>query len=329
MRKKRPSTINQLNAQLYENEVWRNLATAVGEATNRLIDEPRWALENLRQANVVNRGDYMDTPLGKGQVSVIRRQRSNIDPIANTYDFEDQVEVQVPDQGTITFPVQVMQSRDTLIQQASLQGFDYFSDVLQDDDYARLVDYMGFYWGQTSGDQFIKMLSWIKRQRYDIQQLWTEETGHPGEPSDSYDPISDADIYSSLEPLNQGDRKIFDSSAFNFNAGDDPGIIHHMYPTAHVQLSWDIIEYEEIDTLGVLSLFYYLAPIHLVLHRLVGTVYAEADNHHLGVGTQVQTIPQGHAVFDTTAQITEYFASTTQLQAIRQDAVAITSDVFP
>jgi len=299
----------------------RSLATS--EVINRMVHEPRWALSKVREPQVVERGDWMDTPVGRGKVTMKRRYRTDVSPDGSTYKFQDVVEVQVPDQGYITLPVRVLQSRRTLIEGSRLSGFDYFSDFLQDDDYARIHAYVGKYWNNSSGANFIDFLGYIKRTRFSIEQLWTDEKGDPGDPSNSTTPANAVDNYTQIEPMSAGASKVWNAVGFNFSDPKDPGYAGYQYPTAHVALSYDVVDHPNIDQLGVMSLFYYLAPIHLVLQRYVGTVFS-TELLKAGLAPQVSTIEEAADSWDTTSLSEIKVGATTQVSTVIQRSVGIT-----
>lgn len=323
-----PNHIRLLNSHLQENEIWRKLAKAVTDVINEIVDEPRWALSRARQSKVVNRGDYVDTPSGRGQVTLIRRNRSNIDIPSNTYDFEDIMEVQLPNGNVTSLPVRALHDRDSLVEQARFEGFDYFSDVLQDDDYERIVDYIGGYWNESGGYRFMDMISFIKRQRYDIEQLFTEMKDDPGDPewvnfAESSLPKTQVDEYDDLEVAGSGQQLIFQSPNFALgDTGPDKADPSYKYRTSHIQLSWDIIDFPSVDFIGVTSLFYLMAPIHLVLDRFVGGIFAE-ERLRAGLGTQIHTINQGTAAWEHTGLINLSVNTTSQIHSINQGAVLI------
>jgi hypothetical protein len=104
MFEKKPDELKRIGAALYENPVWRNLAKSVGKVIEQMVHEPRWALSRIRSAEIVQRGDWVDTPLGRGKVSIIRRTRSDVDINKNTYNYEDKVEVDLGSAGVVTLP---------------------------------------------------------------------------------------------------------------------------------------------------------------------------------------------------------------------------------
>lgn len=274
---KTPNWTNQLSEALKENPIWLNLFDTVSKVVTEVIDEPRWALARIREAEVVQRGDWLDTPIGKGKVTLSRRTRSNENNNNYTYDFQDWVEVQVDGKEFVTLPVQTLHDRNTMIAQASNSGFDYFSSTLQDDDYARIVTYVNKFWRFSGGDHFVDFMGFIKRTRFEIEQLWTQDIGHPGEPSVTDVPANENDYYPDLLRTSEYLPKVWDNLTFNLGDRVDPGLPGYYYPTSHVELEYNVLSRPNVDKLDVMSLFYLLAPIHLVLERFAATIYVKID----------------------------------------------------
>lgn len=273
---KKPSFLNQLATSLQENPVWTSLAESVTTVINEMIDEPRWALSRVRESDVVQRGDWLDTPLGEGRVTYSRRTRSDIDPLTKTYNFEDFVEIQLSNGEFMTLPVRVLHDRETLVNQSTNLGFDYFSDTLQDDDYARIVSYVSKFWKLNGGDHFIKFMGFIKRSRLEIETLWTPMMAHPGEPSESKVPANEFDYYADLLRTSEYLPKIWNNVNFSIDGVDKP-LAGSWYPTSHVEVEYDYFENPAFDKIDITSLFYLMAPIHLVLERFAATIYVRVD----------------------------------------------------
>jgi hypothetical protein len=317
MFEKKPDELKRIGAALYDNPVWRNLAKSVGKVIEQMVHEPRWALSRIRSAEIMQRGDWVDTPLGRGKISIIRRARTDVDNNTNTYAFEDKIEVDLGSGGVITLPTKVLHDRQTLIQGSRLMGFDFYADDLQDDDYARVFSYVGKFWQESSGESFVDFLGFIKRMRFSMDSLWESDSGHPGEPSGVYSPASETDKYKDLTTYSQVLNPVWKSQEFDFSLNQDQGLLNFYYPTSHVALNYDILNHPKIDEVGVMSLFYLLAPIHLVLERFVGTIYSKT-NTYLGVEPQFQTIQQGVAIFDNTAKCKIIHTQTCQLSTNQQ-----------
>lgn len=288
---KRPTFDKQLAEALRQNEVWTDLASTVTKVIDELVNEPRWALARIREAEVVQRGDFLDTPKGLGKMTYYRRVRENIDLIKNSYNFQDYVEVQINGQDYVTLPVRVLQDRDVMIEQARNLGFDYFSNDIQDDDYQRIVTYLAKFWKNNGGDHFVSFMGFIKRTRFEIEQLWTEAIGDPGQPSIGTTPANERDYYSNLLSRSEYLTKIWNRVDFNPLLTEDQEMRGAFYPTSHVELSYDVLDHPSIDKLDTLTLFYLLAPIHLVMHRFVDTINVGID---LGaaIGPMLYSIPQ-------------------------------------
>lgn len=288
---KTPSWAKQLTSSLAENPVWQDLFNSVSSIVTEVIDEPRWALSRIREAEVVQRGDWLDTPIGKGKVTFYRRELDNINKEANSYTYQDYVEIQVDGKEFVTLPVQVLHDRETLINSAKNLGFDYFSSSIQDDDYARIVSYAYKFWNANGGDHFISFMGMLKRTRFEIEQLWTPEIGDPGLPSNNPNPANEFDYYKELLRRSEYLPKVWQNYNFDPSIHKDQGFAAYYYPTSHVELGWDMLEHPSIDKLDILSLFYLLAPIHLVLERFVQTIYVEID-YKAAVAPILYTIPQ-------------------------------------
>lgn len=288
---KTPNWVNQLSTALRENPVWESLFATVSQVVTEVIDEPRWALARIREAEVVQRGDWMDTPVGKGKVTMVRRTRSNMNDENYTYDFQDWVEVQIDGRPYATLPVQVLHDRNTMINQSNDLGFDYFSSTLQDDDYARIVAYIGKFWNFSGGDHFVDFMGFIKRTRFNIEQLWTQDIGHPGSPSVTKEQANEVDYYPDLLRSSSYLPKVWENMAFTLTDTVDPGNPGFYYPTSHVELEYDQLERPNIDKLDVMSLFYLLAPIHLVLERFTSTIYVNIE-YKAAVSPILYTIQQ-------------------------------------
>ena len=288
---KRPNMLKQLASALGENDIWRNLATSVSTVMNELIEDPRYALARIREAEVVQRGDWVETPEGIGKVTYFRRVRDNIDADNNTYTFQDYLEVQIEGKGYATLPVQVLHDRQTMIDQARNLGFDYFSSSIQDDDYARIVTYLSKLWKANGGENFIDFIGFIKRTRFDIEQLWTESIGDPGSPSIGTEPANEFDFYPNLMSRSEYLPKMWDRLDFNPLLTKDQELPGSYYPTSHIELGYDILDHPNLDKVDITTLFYLLAPIHLVLERFNETINVRIDLD-AGIGPMLYTIQQ-------------------------------------
>lgn len=134
--------------------------------------------------------------------------------------------------------------RQYLVANLRQLGFDYQSALLTDDDYRRLMHMWSLYLPENGTKEFVNFLGYIKRTRFQIEQLWTK------------------DYKNFLEPyaVPEG-QKITE-----INTG--------YYPSSHVRLYYDAEQFPIQDFSDVYPLFYKIAPIHLVLERIIGSVYS-------------------------------------------------------
>jgi hypothetical protein len=157
-------------------------------------------------------------------------------------------------------------------------GFNYFSDRLTDRDYARLAYWVDRYWpyGGAGGDHnFIRFIGFVKSMKLDLFQLWSDESG------------LESDQYPFLESSPVG-RAVW-------NGGT-------VYPTSHVEILYDSILHGNLsdhDQQDIILLFYMLAPIHLVMHRIVANIPVPPIPILLGVYTSLQLHESASYRFDT------------------------------
>lgn len=278
MFEKKPDSIKQLNDMLRQNPTWATLANAVTAITRKLIDEPRWKLQRLRHHNTIQRGDFFDTPHGRGRVSFIRRIFNNADTgVRNTNNtFVDEIEVSLEGGLATTVNVRTMPERTIAQNNVSMLGFDYFSDKLDDADYQSLMRYVARYWPYSGDGNFIEFLSFVKRIRLEIFQLNTPDYGDP-----DTNPAKDPYLY--LERFNSLlETYTYDRQSFSWDKPTPPDGFGGVYPTSHVELEHDAIKFATPDYKDITHLFYFLAPIHLVLERFVQAVYVDFPMYQKG-----------------------------------------------
>lgn len=243
---KRHDITDMLNTRLRSNPVWESLFKAVNTVFNQNITEPRRQLATIRDPSLYHRGDWVD--LGNDESAIINR-------IVVNGDGTVKVLAQKPNDysgNNIEFNLPTnLKDRDTLIKGAQRHGFNYFSDTLTDADYARLNRYVEQYWPEAGTEQFIRFLGYIKGMYLDIDQLWSFENDA-------------ADEYPELEAYQRGKgAPVWEGGKY--------------YPTSHVQLRYDALNNTNIDHIDLFYLFYLLAPIHLVLQRIVGEIKIEVE----------------------------------------------------
>lgn len=242
---------NVLNSYLAESDTFSKLFEAVGKVTDDLVQEKITQLARVRDPRIVHRGDYIDTPKGRGHVSYVKRVEHP--------EIIDEVHADVPGVGSVVVNMRSLQDRTILINGAKYVGFNYFSDTLTDDDYARVMQFVSEYWPLASGDTFVNFMGYINRIRLDITQLWSLD-----EP--------DTDTYPFLEERNG-------MTSFPVWEGGQA------FPTSHVALTYDASDNVTPGKLANLAmLFYYLAPVHLVLERIIGEISGEIGYSYAAVG---------------------------------------------
>lgn len=124
-------------------------------------------------------------------------------------------------------------------------GFDYRSDDFSDEEFRRLMLFLGLYYEQKGSVAFSRFLGYIKNSIFKIDQLWTED----------YLTFVKKSSVSTEDYLIKGGT---------------------FYPTSHVSLSYDSSKFP-IDDSDVFSLFYKIAPIHLVLEALESQYFFDPD----------------------------------------------------
>lgn len=242
---------NVLNSYLAESDTFRRLFDVVGKVTDDLVQENITQLARVRDPRIMHRGDYIDTPKGRGVVTYVKR--------IDHPQIIDEVHVDVPGVGSVVVDTRSLQDRTILINGARYVGFDYFSDTLTDDDYARVMQFVSEYWPLATGKNFVNFMGYINRIKLDITQLW------------SYDD-PDTDEYPFLEARSiQMGKPVWEGGS--------------AFPTSHVELTYDATDGVSPGKLANLAhLFYYLAPVHLVLERIIGNIDVEIPYSYKAVG---------------------------------------------
>lgn len=279
---KQPNVSRLLDEIFRDNAVWQSFATKVNDLTKVHVNEPVTKLGNVRDTKTYSRGDYIDTPLGRGKVAVIRRQLPDVDSNGDPT-YEDLIEIELEGNEAVVIPIRNVQERPLLIGNAKSIGFDFYSDELDDFDYERVVRFIGAYWPNSGKRQFIDFLSFIKNVRFEMWQLWTKDYGDP-------DTDSTKDDYLWLERKLWRQKAVWETDGFDIAEPTPADGSGGVYPTSHVELEYDVITYGmDLDYRSIVQLFYYLAPIHLVLERFVAAVY----------GTPITTYRGDVASYDT------------------------------
>jgi hypothetical protein len=262
---------------------WRDMAQACNEILGQEVDARRRKLEKIRDSVKYRRGDVLSNVIyqpntDKLAISEVTKQvidipvgykitkasvRNVIRNIAyynhpDSTDFLD-LSFEYNDETCRWLkPVNITQERDALLKNSYIMGFDFFNTKLNDEDLQRMYEYVQLYWEESgSSNNFINFIGFIKNIRFDLVALWTEDTVDA--PSD--DPNSE---YPYLEPYN-------DSMVSVKNGGKH-------WLTSHTEIQYDLAQFDEfyiVNLDDLEELFYYFAPIILVLERVTGTLNVE------------------------------------------------------
>lgn len=307
---KKNEFLNLLNQRLRENPVWRSLFEATSAVMDDYVNERVTQMSRIRDPQHIHRGDYLETPEGRGKVSYIKRMLDGNGQIA------DEISVDVPGVGSVVVPFRSVHERGVLINGARSMGFDYFSDRITDEDYARIYKFIGEYWQDSGTEDFVAFMGFIKNMRLEIDQLWTRDKGDNATSDDV-----ELRKYSFLE--------IFDPSTMlpawaglitqeGIDTNKTPQGMD--YPTSHVAISYDIAVSQSLDLFDLVNLFYYLAPIHLVLERINAAVNVEIPVYR-GYAAQMHHYAQGHLILDSSFNgMIDYTNSTTRDASVAQVA---------
>ena len=143
------------------------------------------------------------------------------------------------------------QSKEINIRSAKFLGLDYNSDLFTETEYQTLVKFLNIFNRQYKGTKsFVAFLGWIKQAKFQIYQLWAKGQG------------KDYGEFSRLTPYIKKNSKI-----------DGTGTKEY-YPTSHVELDYDAEKFD-ISIQDIYSLFYAIAPAHLVLANVAGILTSD------------------------------------------------------
>lgn len=299
MKESTPSTLDLLKGSpILNNPMWRDFAAEVDKLTKNVIDEQRWKFERINHTSMVQRGDYFDTAHGKGRVSMVRHIISDVD---NSYEdskrVEDYVTIDLGNGLATTVPMRTMPERNIMVQHNAAMGFDFFSDKLSDTDEQRIMRYVAQYWPRSGDQDFVKFISFVKNVRFEVFQLNTPDYGDP-------DNNIEKDPYLYLERFTPFvEQYTINRKGFDWNKPTPEEGFGGVYPTSHVELEHDAIVNPNPDYIGTVELFYFLAPIHLVLERFVSAVYAPDFHFYQGNSANYDLIDHAMHKFNTDAEI--------------------------
>lgn len=266
MRKKnKPDFVKLLNYNLSYNPIFESLYKSTSKILDEQIGEPLSQLARIRSSQHVKRGDYLDVETTNG----VQRGRVADVKIIQEDDGSHYAKITLGlGNGTaIVAYKEVLQDRKTLINQAALSGIDYYSDYISDVEYARLVDYANVYWKyQNSGERdFINFIGFIKGMRLSLIQLWTKDQGDFANNQDV-----GFDFYEYLKP----EEDIVDPVKIVNNTA-----VGTEYLTSHVDMEYDVLASPNVLFNDLINLFYYFAPIELVLNRIIGAMEVEIETN--------------------------------------------------
>lgn len=256
---KRADLLGRINSRLRSSEAWRDLFEATSTVINDLVTMPREQLQTVRDPRLHRRGDWMTLPDG-------RRAQVNHVEIRGPEET-DILHVQLPDDDK---PLEIeitsaLKSTQIQINNASFSGFKYFSSFMTQEDYARIAEWVEIFWPRSGSEDWIGFMGFTKDMALSLDHLWSGDLfpKNPTQDLAAYaamvEPYLDLNYYPYLEPVPESDTVMT-------NPNNDA------YPTSHVDLRYDAVRTPNPDILDLMLLFYYLAPIHLVLHRIVGDV---------------------------------------------------------
>ena len=139
------------------------------------------------------------------------------------------------------------------------KGINFHSDKLTLGDVERLGSFVGMYWPGHSSREFDKFFSYFLNLRVDLTQLWNDAP----ESATVYNPFQE-------NPLGE----------VLWKGGD-------WWPTSHVKAAFDVENNPNLNVQDLIDLFYRLAPIQLVLQRVVKAVFGTAGLYGIGRGLTV------------------------------------------
>ena len=256
-----------LNANLAENPAFSKLFEVTSALIDEHIGEPLSQLARARSSRHIKRGDYIKHEGKQGRVAHLTR----------VYDDQgtplDEITLQLNNGQTVSTVRRALQDRATLINASTFMGMDYYSDYLKDEDLARIADYIGSYWPKNGQPEFIKFIGFIKSLSLEMGQLWTKDKGDNATSDDE-----NISRYDQLDIRDSSMRPVWEGGSW--------------YPTSHVEIFYDALISQNIDD-DLILLFYVLAPIHLVLERISGSINIDLSYTIKG-SAELQLVESGY-----------------------------------
>jgi len=268
--KNKPDFVKLLNYNLSYNPIFENLYKTTTKILDEQIGEPIAQLSRIRSSQHIKRGDYLDVETNRG---IERSRVADVKIIEENGSHYAKITLGLGNGTAIQVYKEVLQDRKTLINQAAFAGVDYYSDYISDVEYARLVDYAGCYWKyQNSGERdFINFIGFIKGMRLSLVQLWTRDRGdYANDHSPGFD------FYEYLKP---------EEEITNPMRLENGATIGSEYLTSHVDMTYDVLASPNVQFNDLINLFYYFAPIELVLNRIISSI-------EVNIGTYSDIAPQ-------------------------------------
>jgi hypothetical protein len=257
---------------------WSDFANAVEEVLDHNVDTPRRDLSQIRDSSSYRKDEIISGYYTGGNVTDINTG-ANIPIAVGTYLPSAQIVEIVCDENSDglpvndtmtvqfalagdrtvqwTFNIAAPQERSLLVQGANMLGFDFFNTDFTDKDYQRLYEFIAKYWPVSGTQSFVDFIGFINNIKIQCDALWTFT-----DPTTPYYPV--------LEPLPPKSVKVTDGG--------------NWWLTSHVELTYNALQtaildgettIDETTLQSLYNLFYYFAPINLVLERIVAAVSLE------------------------------------------------------
>lgn len=137
--------------------------------------------------------------------------------------------------------------KEILVKQAKQLGFDFTqTDLINEQDYQRIVRNIALYWYEKGKPNFIDFLGFVVQGVIKVNNLWSTTTDQ-----------SSWNTYGSFLP--EGDLGI----------GTPVWVGGEWFPTTHVQVVFDPFKFEAPALQKLINLFYTIANYNLVLESVV------------------------------------------------------------
>jgi hypothetical protein len=177
----------------------------------------------------------------------------------------------------------VWHERVLRIQQANTIGFNYFdSNIFTDDVYDAFVKQAAQFFPEKGTGTFTSFLGFCLNAVLDMASLWSED-----------------------HKLFYTDSEV--ASLVGFNEVYEGGTY---YPTPHIELTIDAESSSTVSIDKLVELFYFLAPINLVIERIIVIAYATMSlntaMHGQMTVRQVDKLPEGSLNVALFGQMTVY-----------------------